>query len=160
VPNDWGEVYDDYAPITAPGPPPTGKSRVYLDAADAKLKVKKSSGQTLSLEEQGGSGGNPPSGTGWRHVTNGTEDSAASTPTASQVGADASGAAAAAVSTHQVSYDHGLLHSNALDHNGGAQDSAIAARMLSTAFSGLTKISVGTGQPGSPNAGDLWLDCN
>ena len=27
-------------------------------------------------------------------------------------------------------------------------------------FSGLAKISVGTGTPGAPNAGDLWVDTN
>jgi hypothetical protein len=41
--NDWGEVYDDYSPISAPGNPGTGKSRVYLDIADGKLKTKKPS---------------------------------------------------------------------------------------------------------------------
>lgn len=38
--------------------------------------------------------GTTPTGTGWRHVTGGVEDSASSTPTAAQVGAEASGAVA------------------------------------------------------------------
>lgn len=33
-----------------------------------------------------GGGGSPPTGTGWRHVTNGVEDEAASTPTKADVG--------------------------------------------------------------------------
>jgi hypothetical protein len=32
------------------------------------------------------------------------------------------------------------------------------AKMASSAFSGLTKITVGTSQPGTPNSGDLWVD--
>lgn len=39
-------------------------------------------------------GGSTPSGTGWRHVTAGVEDAASSTPTAADVGAEATGAVA------------------------------------------------------------------
>ncbi len=76
-------------------------------------------------------------------------------------------------------------HSNSLDHNGGTQDTAIAGKepansniqthvtgtgsphtaagvgaLATTAFSGLAKITVGTGQPGTPSVGDLWVDTN
>lgn len=46
------------------------------------------SGLQLSAElsATGGPGGSPPTGTGWRHVTNGVEDGAASTPTKADVG--------------------------------------------------------------------------
>ena len=40
--------------------------------------------------------------------------------------------------------------------NTGDQD--LSALMLKTAFSGLSKISVGNSQPGSPTTGDLWVD--
>jgi hypothetical protein len=45
-----------------------------------------------SLQSSGG--GTVPSGTGWRHVTGGAEDAAASTPNAAQVGAEPSGTVA------------------------------------------------------------------
>jgi hypothetical protein len=36
----------------------------------------------------------------------------------------------------------------------------LAAKMATSAFDGLAKISVGTGQPSNPTAGDLWCDTN
>jgi len=72
-------------------------------------------------KEIGVPGGSVPTGTGWRHITAGEEDGAASTPSASDVNADPAGTghteAAAHVSDHESGYNHALLHSNALDHS-------------------------------------------
>lgn len=41
----------------------------------------------------------------------------------------------------------------------GSSATATDLGALSTgSFSGLTKITVGTAQPGTPNIGDLWID--
>jgi len=89
-----------------------------------------------------------------------------------------------AVAAHESTYNHDLLHSNYLDHSNAldhaevhdntkhsapyALDSALAAHtgaaaphsghMPTGAFSGLSKITVGTVAPGAPNVGDLWID--
>ena len=49
-------------------------------------------------------------------------------------------------------------HANVLDHDGSTQDTAIAGKLSSSAFSGLSKITVGPTEPQSPSAGDLWVD--
>jgi len=61
-PSNWnaGHVIDQYVdvPQTAvPANPGAGNRRVFMDAADGKLKVRTSAGLSLSLEEQGGGGG-------------------------------------------------------------------------------------------------------
>jgi hypothetical protein len=43
-------------------------------------------------------------------------------------------------------------------HTGAAAPHS--GHMATSAFSGLAKISVGTGQPSNPTAGDLWCDTN
>ncbi len=48
--------YTDYAGVTPPTAPPTGKGRVFLDATDGQLKIKKADGSVVSLEAGGGSG--------------------------------------------------------------------------------------------------------
>ena len=66
-------------------------------------KVRRRAGEsweTVTLDDASGPGGSTPSGTGWVHVTDGSQDAAASTPTAANVGADATGTAASAVSAH------------------------------------------------------------
>lgn len=42
----------------------------------------------------------------------------------------------------------------------GLTTTAHGGLLPSTAFSGLAKITVGTVAPGSPSAGDLWVDTN
>jgi hypothetical protein len=60
----------------------------------------------------GGSSGPVPTGTGWRHVTSGVEDAVASTPTATQVGADPTGSASSAQSAAE-SYADGIVSTHA-----------------------------------------------
>lgn len=52
--NDLGAFYADIAEIVAPAAPALGKSRIYRDSADGKLKRKNSAGAVQSLEESGG----------------------------------------------------------------------------------------------------------
>lgn len=54
-----------------------------------------------------------------------------------------------------------LSGTNSGDNATNTQYSGLAASKLdATAFSGLTKISVGTSTPVGPNTGDLWVDTN
>lgn len=125
-------------------------------------------------------GGTPPTGTGWRHVTAGVEDSAASTPTYTDVGAAASGhnhsgtyePADTAIQTHVTGTGSphtpaGIgaesANSNIQTHvtgTGSPHTAAGVGALASTAFVGVSKITVGTSQPGSPTTGDLWVDTN
>ena len=50
-------------------------------------------------------------------------------------------------------------HSHATSEVTGL-DTALSGKLATTAFSGLTKITVGTSAPGSPSPGDLWIDTN
>jgi hypothetical protein len=53
------------------------------------------------------------------------------------------------------------LSSHISNTNNPHSTTAIQANALSSSsFDGLQKISVGTGQPGSPVSGDLWVDTN
>lgn len=63
---------------------------IYI-ADDAPISVKTRTGWQSTIS----GGGTTPSGTGWRHVTAGAEDAAASTPSASDVGADPAGSSSA-----------------------------------------------------------------
>jgi hypothetical protein len=150
------------------------------------------------------------------------------------IGAEVEGAAASERAAHEGAYNHGLLHSNALDHSnandpaagekaalagtsgtpgsgnkyvtdgdarntnartptshshpesevtnlvtdlagkepananiqahvtgsGSPHTAAGVGALAASAFAGLAKISVGTSAPGSPSAGDLWVDTN
>lgn len=51
-----GAAYLDLAQIAAPANPPAGTRRLFVDAVDAKAKVRTSAGASVSLEEQGGGG--------------------------------------------------------------------------------------------------------
>jgi hypothetical protein len=48
--NDWGAFHQDYGNMTAPANPPAGRRRLYVDAADGRLKVKTSTGTVIDLE--------------------------------------------------------------------------------------------------------------
>ena len=48
--NDWGAFYQDHANMTAPAAPAAGRRRLYVDAADGRLKVKTSAGTVIDLE--------------------------------------------------------------------------------------------------------------
>jgi hypothetical protein len=48
--NDWGAFYQDHANMTAPAAPAAGRRRLYVDAADGRLKVKTSAGAVIDLE--------------------------------------------------------------------------------------------------------------
>lgn len=41
-----------------------------------------------------------------------------------------------------------------------AQAAALALKLNASVFDGLTKITVSTVQPATPNPGDLWIDTN
>jgi hypothetical protein len=51
-----------------------------------------------------------------------------------------------------------LKHSNSLDHAPGSDNQDLSGKMDVTAFSGLTKITVGSTPPIAPNIGDLFID--
>lgn len=59
------------------------------------------------------------------------------------------------VTGHESTYNHGDY-----DTHIALTTTAHGGVLPSTAFSGLAKISVGTITPGSPGAGDLWVDTN
>jgi hypothetical protein len=63
-----------------------------------------------------------PSGTGFRKVVDGVEQTVAVMPTYQEVGADSNGAATYFLGGHEATYDHTKIH------DGTAQDSAIAAK--------------------------------
>ena len=48
--NDWGAFYQDYGNMTAPANPAAGRRRLYVDAADGRLKLKTSTGSVIDLE--------------------------------------------------------------------------------------------------------------
>jgi hypothetical protein len=50
------------------------------------------------------------------------------------------------------------IHSNTLDHAAHSDDQNLSGKMDVTAFSGLTKITVGSTPPVAPNVGDLFID--
>ena len=57
VPNsnqDWGTAWYDLDAIATPANPVANTRRLFVDSADSKLKVRTSSGSSVSLEEQGG----------------------------------------------------------------------------------------------------------
>lgn len=49
---DFGAFFSDIAQIAAPANPAAGTRRIFVDSADAKLKVRTSGGASTSLEEQ------------------------------------------------------------------------------------------------------------
>lgn len=62
--NVLGAFYEDIAQITAPANPAVGTRRVFVDAADGKMKVRTSAGTSVSLEEQGAGEANTASNVG------------------------------------------------------------------------------------------------
>jgi hypothetical protein len=56
-----------------------------------------------------------------------------------------------------VKADEDIANAISLAHDGSTQDSAIGDRLIKD---GVNKITVGTTQPTSPDAGDLWVDTN
>lgn len=73
---DKGAHVQIFTCLSSPTVPSSGSRGIYCDSTDGKLRSVSSSGSTTDLEASGGSGSTP-TGTGFRHVTSGTEDSAA-----------------------------------------------------------------------------------
>jgi hypothetical protein len=48
--NDWGAFFQDHGNMTAPANPPAGRRRMYVDAADGRLKLKTYAGTVIDLE--------------------------------------------------------------------------------------------------------------
>ena len=67
----------------------------------------------------------------------------------------------AAVAAHAGTNTHAQIDSHlASTSNPHSVTAAQAGALATAAFVGLAKITVGTSAPGSPSAGDLWVDTN
>ena len=55
--HDYSTSYFDFGQQVAPASPAVGSRRLFVDSADGKLKIRTSAGTNISLEEQGGAGG-------------------------------------------------------------------------------------------------------
>jgi hypothetical protein len=105
-----------------------------------------------------GSSGTVPTGTGWRHVTGGVEDAAASTPTAADVGADPVGSAAAAQAAAEATAAGyaATAQANAESYADGLVVGLWDDRGSYNASGNVFPSSGGSGTAGAILKGDLW----